>query len=137
MLKAIRNIAARFRHQAPVMAVQVAAPSGLFTADEMPPAADIEAAATNFHRAADQARAADRAKRAARKLLDRLPAGRYGAWEVERVASNRQTADLDAIRRIFREHGLGEVPMKVSAPSLKVTRAAADTLPAPVLAEAA
>ncbi|MFF8954076.1 hypothetical protein ACF09I_35565 [Streptomyces sp. NPDC014940] len=136
MLKAIRSLTSRFRREVPGVA-PTPAPSGLFSADEMPPAADIAAAAANFHRAADQGRAADRAKRAARKLLDRLPAGRYGAWEVERVASNRQTADLDAIRRIFREHGLGEVPMKTAAPSLKVTRAAADTLPAPVLAEAA
>ncbi|PBC77565.1 hypothetical protein BX265_2316 [Streptomyces sp. TLI_235] len=97
-------------------------PVGLFEADEIPPAEDIDAAAREFNRAADQARAADRGKRAARKILDRLPVGTYGAWSVERVPSGRQTADLDKIRKIFKEHGLGPVPMKTAAPSLKVTR---------------
>ncbi|OKI14212.1 hypothetical protein A6A07_13765 [Streptomyces sp. CB03911] len=98
------------------------APVGLYEADEMPAVADIEAAARTFNDAADQARRADRGKRAARKILDRLPIGTYGAWTVDRTPSSRQTADLDAIRKIFKQHGLGPVPMKSSAPSLKVAR---------------
>jgi hypothetical protein len=95
---------------------------GLYEADEMPAVADIEAAARTFNDAADQARRADRGKRAARKILDRLPVGTYGNWAVDRVDSSRQTADLDAIRKLFKQHGLGPVPMKQSAPSLKVSR---------------
>jgi hypothetical protein len=108
---------AEFR--APVPTVE---PTGLFAPGELPPLDDILAAAAEYNRAADQARRADRGKRAARKILDRLPVGRYGVWDVERVASGRQTADLDEIRKIFKAHGLGQIPMKPSAPSLKVKR---------------
>lgn len=98
-------------------------PADTYTADEMPELVAIERAALSLDLAADNARRADRAKRAARKILDRLPAGTYGNWVVERVASNRQTADLDQIRAIFKANGLGPVPMKTNAPSLRVTRA--------------
>ncbi|MBP5915760.1 hypothetical protein F3K34_27240 [Streptomyces sp. LBUM 1486] len=98
-------------------------PADTYTADEMPELVAIERAALGYDLAADNARRADRAKRAARKVLDRLPAGTYGNWIVERVTSNRQTADLDAIRAIFKANGLGPVPMKANAPSLRVTRA--------------
>ncbi|MCQ4043882.1 hypothetical protein ACFOSC_26445 [Streptantibioticus rubrisoli] len=118
------------RHSAPSQPAPVAAPepTGLFTADELPDVEDIEAAAASFAKAADQARAADRGKRKAKRLLDRLPAGIYGGWVVSRVTSTRQTADLDEIRRIFKQHGLGPVPMKPSAPSLKVERVPAAEL---------
>jgi hypothetical protein len=76
-------------------------PADEFTPDELPAVELIEAAAREFDRAADQARRADRGKRAACKILDRLPAGTYGSWLVERVPSARQTADLDAIRAIL------------------------------------
>lgn len=89
----------------------------------MPELVVVERAALGYDLAADNARRADRAKRAARKILDRLPSGTYGAWIVERVASNRQTADLDKIRAIFKANGLGAIPMKDAAPSLKVRRA--------------
>ena len=95
-------------------------PADEFTPDELPAVELIEAAAREYNRAADQARRADRGKRAARKILDRLPAGTYGGWLVERVPSARQTADLDAIRAIFKANNLGPVPMKGSAPSLKL-----------------
>ncbi|MGW5273637.1 hypothetical protein ACWEQP_13815 [Streptomyces sp. NPDC004044] len=108
-------------------------PAGLYAADEVPPVDDIEAAAAAFDQAAQQARAGDRGKRAAKKVLDRLPAGRYGSWLVSRVTSNRQTADLDEIRRIFKAYGLGPVPMKSAAPSLKVERLAVAVEAAPVL----
>ncbi|WP_327342734.1 hypothetical protein [Streptomyces europaeiscabiei] len=98
-------------------------PADLYTEADMPELVVIERAALGYDLAADNARRADRAKRAARKILDRLPAGTYGNWIVERVASSRQTADLDQIRAIFKANGLGPVPMKSNAPSLKVTRA--------------
>ncbi|MGW1799018.1 hypothetical protein ACWCQN_24375 [Streptomyces sp. NPDC001984] len=106
-------------------------PADVYTDDEMPAVDTIETAAAAYERAADQARRADRGKRAARKILDRLPVGRYGAWEVERVPSGRSTADLDAIRAIFKAHGLGPVPMKPAAPSLKVRQLVTDAPTAP------
>ncbi|MDW8805602.1 hypothetical protein P1P68_12620 [Streptomyces scabiei] len=104
-------------------ATVAAEPTDLYTEADMPELATIERAALSLDLANDNARRADRAKRAARKVLDRLPAGTYGTWIVERVASSRQTADLDQIRAIFKAHGLGPVPMKTNSPSLKVRRA--------------
>jgi hypothetical protein len=98
-------------------------PADTYTADEMPELVAIERAALSLDLANDNARRADRAKRASKKVLDRLPAGTYGAWIVERVTSSRQTADLDAIRATYKKLGLGPVPMKSNAPSLKVRRA--------------
>jgi hypothetical protein len=106
--------------EAPALAAD---PADTYSADEMPELVAIERAALGYDLAADNARRADRAKRAARKVLDRLPAGTYGNWIVERVTSNRQTADLDKIRAIFKANGLGAIPMKDAAPSLKVRRA--------------
>jgi hypothetical protein len=118
---------------------QTAAPVDLdvdqVPAEDLPGLDEIEAAAAEYERAADQARRADRGKRAARKILDRVPTGRWGGWLVERVPSGRQTADLDEIRRIFKAHNLGPVPMKPAMPSLKVSRAV-DTAPDAGLAEA-
>jgi len=108
---------AEFRAPAPA-----AEPTDLFTPDELPPLDDILAAAAEYSRASDQARRADRGKRAARKILDRLPVGRYGVWDVERVPSGRSTADLDEIRATYKRLGLGQDPMKPSAPSLKVKK---------------
>ena len=118
--------AARYAPAAPVVEAErpVPDPAGLFAPDEIPPLAEIEAAAEEFFRASEQARAADRARRAARKLLDRLPAaGRYGAWDVERAPSGRQTPDLVAIRETYQRLGLGDLPMRDSAPALRVTLA--------------
>ncbi|MEV5792647.1 hypothetical protein [Streptomyces sp. NPDC052192] len=97
-------------------------PADAYAADELPDVETIETAAADFAAAADQYRAADRAKRKTRKVLDRLPAGLYGGWLVSRTPSSRQTADLDAIRATYQRLGLGDVPMKTSAPSLKVER---------------
>lgn len=83
---------------------------------------EIEDAAASYDRAGDQARSADRARRNARKLLDRVSDGRYGAWRVEHVDSGRETPDLEEIRKLFAACGLGPVPMKATAPMLKVTR---------------
>ncbi|MEU0786295.1 hypothetical protein ABZ341_32540 [Streptomyces sp. NPDC006173] len=95
-------------------------PAGLYEAEEIPAVETIEAAAREYDRAADQARRADRGKRAAKKVLDRLPAGVYGGWKVFRTPSSRQTPDLAEITRIFKQNGLGPVPMKTCAASLKV-----------------
>ncbi|MFE7428923.1 hypothetical protein [Streptomyces sp. NPDC057545] len=112
-------------------------PATVFTDEEMPTPEAIEKAAAEYAAAADQARAGDRGKRKARKLLDRLPAGRYGVWTVERVPSSRTTLDLDSIRATYKRLGLGTVPMKTCAPSLRVTREAADVVPFPATDQAA
>lgn len=106
--------------EAPALAAD---PADTYTEADMPELAVIERAALGYDLAADNARRADRSKRAAKKILDRLPAGRYGNWIVERVASNRQTADLDAIRAVYKKLGLGAIPMKDAAPSLKIRHA--------------
>lgn len=98
-------------------------PADVYTEADMPAVADIERAALHLDLANDNARRADRAKRAAKKILTRLPSGQYGNWVISRVASNRQVADLDAIRATYKANGWGPVPMKDAAPSLKVRRA--------------
>jgi hypothetical protein len=100
--------------------VEAADPAGVYEPDEIPATATIEAAAREYERAADQARRADRGKRAAKKVLDKLPAGIYGTWRVFRTPSSRQTPDLAAITATYKRLGLGPVPMKACAPSLKV-----------------
>lgn len=100
----------------------VAEPAGLFEPAEVPPLADIEAAAAEYDRAADQARRADRGKRAAKKVLDKVPSGIHGTWRVFRAPSSRQTPDLAAITATYKALGLGPVPMKPCASSLKVER---------------
>ena len=118
--------------------VEAPDPAGLYSADELPAVETIEAAAREYDRAADQARRADRAKRASKKILDRLPAGVYGMYRVFRTPSSRMTPDLAAITETYKRLGLGPVPMKPCAPSLKVELLA--TVPAaddtPVLAAA-
>lgn len=123
-VRSVVNPAALVADQAAtVEPVEAPDPADTYTADEMPELVAIERAALGYDLAADNARRADRAKRAARKILDRLPAGTYGNWIVERVASGRQTADLDQIRATYKRLGLGSIPMKDAAPSLKVRRA--------------
>lgn len=103
-------------------------PADVLTADELPPVETIETAAREYERAADQARRADRSKRAAKKVLDKLPAGIYGGWRIFRTPSSRMTPDLAAITATYKRLGLGPVPMKACAPSLKVELL--DTVPA-------
>lgn len=105
--------------EAPVV-VEAPDPAGLYEADELPAVETIETAAREYERAADQARRADRGKRAAKKVLDKLPAGIYGTYRVFRTPSSRQTPDLAAITATYKRLGLGPVPMKPCAPSLKV-----------------
>ncbi|ONH55434.1 hypothetical protein CcI49_28330 [Frankia sp. CcI49] len=109
------------RTPAPTPTVEAAPVVPMLTIDNLPPVEVIEATAGDYDQAADDARAADRAKRKARKLLDRIPAGVYGRAIVERVESARQTPDLDRIRADYARAGLGEVPMRPVAATLKVT----------------
>ncbi|MFK0064206.1 hypothetical protein ACIQTN_33910 [Streptomyces werraensis] len=99
-------------------------PADVFTPDEMPDVETIETTAADYLAACDQARAADRGKRKTRKMLDRLPAGVYGRFTVERTPSSRTTVDLDEVRATYARLGLGPVPMRRCAPSLRITEAA-------------
>ncbi|WP_328933234.1 MULTISPECIES: hypothetical protein [unclassified Streptomyces] len=121
-------------HQAPTTAPD---PTDVYSAEELPTVETIEAAAREYDRAADQARRADRGKRAAKKVLDKLPTGAYGTWRVFRTPSSRQTPDLAEITRIFKANGLGPVPMKPCAPSLKVERVEAPAVDGAELAAVA
>ncbi|MTE22605.1 hypothetical protein F0L17_26620 [Streptomyces sp. TRM43335] len=110
-------------------------PADAYGPEEMPAPEAIETAAADYAAACDQARAADRGKRRAKKTLGRLPAGRYGRWLVERVPSSRQTPDLEAIRATYARLGLGDVPMRPCAPSLRVTELVPAALPVPAADE--
>lgn len=103
--------------------VEAPEPADVYGEDDMPAVEDIARAALSYDLASDNARRADRAKRAAKRILTRLPSGQYGNWVISRVASNRQVADLDAIRATYKANGWGQVPMKDAQPSLKVRRA--------------
>jgi hypothetical protein len=125
LTSAVRSVvspAGLFADQAPAEPVTAPDPSDTYGPDDMPPAEVIAAAAAEFERAADQARRADRGKRAARKVLDRLPSGTYSGWRIFRTPSSRVTPDLAAIAATYKALGLGPVPMKPCAPSLKVER---------------
>ncbi len=103
-------------------------PTDVLDADDMPSVEDIERAAKEYDQAADLARRADRGKRAAKRILGRLPSGIYGRYKIWRKPTARQTPDLPAIQKIFKAHGLGDVPMRATAPSLQVELL--DTVPA-------
>lgn len=117
-----RSVAAPVDQVRELAAVTAPDPSDVFTTDELPTVEAIASAAAEFDRAADQARRADRGKRAAKKVLDKLPAGTYGTWRVFRTPSSRMTPDLAEITRQYKALNLGAVPMKPTAPSLKVER---------------
>jgi hypothetical protein len=120
---AIRSVvapAALVRDQAQQAPAVAADPADLYTDDELPPVEEIERAAMQFDLACDNARRADRTKRAAKKLLDKVPSGQFGRYRIFRTPSSRMTPDLAEITRIFKANGLGKVPMKPCADSLKV-----------------
>jgi hypothetical protein len=132
---AIRSIApVETEMPAPVEAPD---PTDVLAVDELPDTDIIETAAREYERATDQARRADRAKRASKKVLDKLPAGTYGVWKLFRTPSSRQTPDLAAITATYKRLGLGPVPMKACAPSLKVERVDAVLAGTETLAEVA
>ncbi|WP_042427478.1 hypothetical protein [Streptacidiphilus anmyonensis] len=120
---------AEFRAPVPAPAVVEPDTSEFFTEQEMPPAEDIAEAARLYFRACDEARSADRAKRKAKGILSKLRVGTYSGWEITREPSGRTVADLDEIKRIFKANGLGPIPVKASAPSLKVRRVELDLNP--------
>jgi hypothetical protein len=127
-VRSVINPAALVADQAEPTVAEAPDPAGLYEPDEIPAVETIEAAAREYDRAADQARRADRTKRASKKILDRLPSGVYGRFRIFRTPSSRQTPDLAEITRIFKANNLGPVPMKPCAPSLKVELV--DTIPA-------
>ena len=100
--------AALIADQAETAIVEAPNPVGLDEVDEIPPVEQIEAVAREYERAADQARRTDRGERAAKKVLERLPAGTYGTWRVFRTPSSQQAPDLAEITRIFKTHGLAQ-----------------------------
>lgn len=114
---------------APAAPVEVKAPKPLLVEDikgAVPSVDVIEKAARSYEAARIEGNAAERIKNKAKKVLAETPDGTYGLVTVERFASSRQTADLDAIRAIFAEHGLGDVPMKTNAASITLTFAEAN-----------
>jgi len=130
-VRSVVNPAALVEAQQPTTAPD---PTGLYEADEMPPVADIERAALGYDLACDNARRADRSKRAAKKVLDKLPTGIYGRYRIFRAPSSRMTVDLEAVTATYKKLGIGPVPMKACAPSLKVERLA-DVEPTAAAAE--
>jgi hypothetical protein len=125
---AVRSVVAPaglFADQAPAEPVTAPDPADTYSVDDMPAVEDIERAALSYDLASDNARRADRAKRAARKVLDKVPSGIHGRYRIFRTPSSRMTPDLAEITRIFKANGLGPVPMKPCAPSLKVELVAA------------
>ncbi len=113
----------RDQEQQELVPATAADPDDVYAEADMPALADIERAALGYDLAADSARSADRAKRKHRKVLDRLPAGLYGGWLVSRAPSSRLVVDLEAVAATYKRLGIGPVPMKPCAPSLKVVRA--------------
>ncbi|ANS66930.1 hypothetical protein SLINC_4706 [Streptomyces lincolnensis] len=120
VVRSVVGPAALTADQAETAIVEAPNPAGLYEVDEILPVEQIEAAAREYERAADQARLPDHGERAAKKVLERLPASAHGTWRVFRTPSSRQAPDLAEITRIFKAHGLGPVSMKACAPSLKV-----------------
>jgi hypothetical protein len=114
-----------------VAPVEVKAPKPLLVEDikgAVPSVDAIEKAARSYEAARLEGNAAERIKNKAKKILAETPDGTYGLVTVERFASSRQTADLDAIRAIFEANGLGDVPMKTNAASITLTFAEANAL---------
>jgi hypothetical protein len=94
---------------------------------EVPSVEAIEKAARMHEEAREATNSGGRLKRAADKVLKRVPDGVYGLATIQRFESSRQTADLDAIKALLELHGLGELPMKTCAPSLVITLAEEST----------
>ncbi|GGR85898.1 hypothetical protein GCM10010269_26320 [Streptomyces humidus] len=87
MVRSVVASAALIADQAETAIVEAPNPAGLEEVGEIPPVEQIEVAAREYERAADQARRTDRGERAAKKVLDQLPAGTYGTWRVFRTPS--------------------------------------------------
>ena len=120
--QARRTAAVQPAEQAPVVeatpVVELAPLAAEDVKGEMPSEAEIVEAAKSYESARLAKNAAERALNKAKRILGRTPDGIYGRLTVERRVSTRKVVDLDEVRRIFAENGLGEVPMKACAPSL-------------------
>ncbi|MFC9342886.1 hypothetical protein ACFT0G_06175 [Streptomyces sp. NPDC057020] len=106
------------------------------TGDDIPAVDQIEAAAERHEEAREQYNDASRTKRAARRVLDRVPTGIYGPWAVSWVQPTRRDWDRDAIADFYQRHG-EEIPTKLAAPMLKLTRVVTESTPAPTESAAA
>lgn len=78
--------------QAETPIVEAPNSASLYEADEIPPVEQIEAAAREYERGADQARRTDRGERTAKKVLDKLPASTYGTSSVPRPRGRPRTS---------------------------------------------
>lgn len=116
---------------AEVAPVEAKTPAPLAVEDikgQVPQVAVIEKAARDYDQARLDLNTATRRKNKAAKTLAETPDGTYGLVTVERFASTRQVPDLDAIKALLAEHGLGDMPMKTCAASLQLTFAHEDAL---------
>lgn len=93
--------------------------------DEVPTVEEIANTAEKHEAGREEYNEGDRIKRAAPKILDRVPTGVYGSWSVSWVQSSRREWDRDAIADVFAELGR-EVPTKAASPQIKLTRVVAD-----------
>lgn len=92
-----------------------------FAADKMPTVEEIAAAAALTEDTAT--RETEKALRAARTLLGRLPEGIYGPVTTGRKAATRRTTDLVSVAATYAALGLGPVPTVPVADSLTVALA--------------
>lgn len=83
----------------------------------------VAAALGAFFEANERKKSATRDVSKHRKVFEGLPGRIYGAWRLAWKPATRKVPDLDAITAIFEENGLGEVPMKLVADSVEVTKA--------------
>ncbi|MFK3735670.1 hypothetical protein ACI2LJ_36000 [Streptomyces sp. NPDC088090] len=95
----------------------VSGPSG----DDLPTPDEIMAAAERHEEAREEYNGASRTKRAARRVLDRVPTGIYGPWAVAWVQPARREWDREAIAAFYHRHG-EEVPTRPAPLQLKLTR---------------
>lgn len=86
-----------------------------------PDTTTAELALAEYAAAVDQARAADRTKRRAKKTIDTLSSGVYGAFRLTRKASSRKVLDTTAVAAFYALHG-AELPMRTPADSVVVER---------------
>lgn len=113
-----RIIAESFRTASPAdVETVVGGPEG----DDVPTVDEIVNAAEKHEGGREEYNEGARIKRAARKILDRVPSGVYGTWAVSWVQSSRREWDRDAIAAFYAKHG-EEIPTKAASPQIKLTR---------------
>lgn len=112
-----RSIADRFRSADPTAEAVVSGPES----DDVPTVEEIANAAERHETGRETYNEGARIKRAARRILDRVPSGVYGAWSVTWVQSSRREWDREAIAAFYAQHG-EEIPTRPAPPQLKLTR---------------